>query len=377
MMICSPSSIALARTTSSSAVSSATLPISLRYIRTGSSIPIMSADERPRAPRRVGSSTSAGVSFAGASRPGGTLVTPSTASSLDDLDRRARRPRRAPRPRPRRRSMSSSSSSSSTSASGRRGGDAVARRRGRIEASFASSSSRRVRRGRDESTASTSCLSRGSAMVRGSSGDAGREVRGRWWVERSVRRHRAARARSRVWSRRRSSDRRCSLRSRRSSDQAVDRSRDRRRAPPRRCASRLKAAALLPFGVLELEDEPLDLVRERAVAEVARVRARVARRAPGRAPGSPRRGRRGSPTATYGGRTPWSSRARAMTTARYSSRATWRRQAVRAEAVEDRVVRLGHEQHEAQQLLLGPRVTPRRMSLTGSASAARTTACGA
>jgi hypothetical protein len=40
---CSPSSIAFARTTSSSAVSRATLPISLRYIRTGSSIPIMSA----------------------------------------------------------------------------------------------------------------------------------------------------------------------------------------------------------------------------------------------------------------------------------------------------------------------------------------------
>ena len=58
--ICSPSSIALARTTSSSAVSRATLPISLRYIRTGSSIPIMSA-ESASSSSAVGSSTSFGV----------------------------------------------------------------------------------------------------------------------------------------------------------------------------------------------------------------------------------------------------------------------------------------------------------------------------
>ena len=44
----SPSSIALARTTSSSAVSSATLPISLRYIRTGSSMPMRSAASASR-----------------------------------------------------------------------------------------------------------------------------------------------------------------------------------------------------------------------------------------------------------------------------------------------------------------------------------------
>ena len=73
MMICSPSSIALARTTSSSAVRSATLPISLRYIRTGSSIPIMSADSASSS-SAVGSSTSAALSLAGASRPAGTTL---------------------------------------------------------------------------------------------------------------------------------------------------------------------------------------------------------------------------------------------------------------------------------------------------------------
>ncbi len=62
--ICSPSSMALARTTSSSAVSRATLPISLRYIRTGSSIPIMSA-EMASSSSAEGSSTSFGSSLAG------------------------------------------------------------------------------------------------------------------------------------------------------------------------------------------------------------------------------------------------------------------------------------------------------------------------
>ena len=81
-MICSPSSIALARTTSSSAVSSATLPISLRYIRTGSSIPIMSAERASASSSSVvGSSTAAADSFAGASRSGGT-GTLSIASSV-------------------------------------------------------------------------------------------------------------------------------------------------------------------------------------------------------------------------------------------------------------------------------------------------------
>ena len=56
--------MALARTTSSSAVSRATLPISLRYIRTGSSIPIMSA-EIASSSSAEGSSTSLGSSLAG------------------------------------------------------------------------------------------------------------------------------------------------------------------------------------------------------------------------------------------------------------------------------------------------------------------------
>ena len=76
--ICSPSSIALARTTSSSAVSRATLPISLRYIRTGSSIPIMSA-EIASSSSADGSSTSFGSSLAGASA--GSLAAGSAAPS--------------------------------------------------------------------------------------------------------------------------------------------------------------------------------------------------------------------------------------------------------------------------------------------------------
>ena len=80
---CSPSSIALARTTSSSAVSRATLPISLRYIRTGSSIPIMSALIASSS-SAVGSSTSSGSSFAGAST--GSFVVDGLAVLADDLD---------------------------------------------------------------------------------------------------------------------------------------------------------------------------------------------------------------------------------------------------------------------------------------------------
>ena len=84
--ICSPSSMALARTTSSSAVSSATLPISLRYIRTGSSMPIMSA-ERASSSSAVGSSTSFGSSLvgpsAGSREPGSaTAPSPTTTSTV-------------------------------------------------------------------------------------------------------------------------------------------------------------------------------------------------------------------------------------------------------------------------------------------------------
>ena len=142
--ICSPSSIALARTTSSSAVSRATLPISLRYIRTGSSIPIMSA-ESASSSSAVGSSTSR-VEL-------GWCVDAAAADGLavlvDDLDGDVRRrPRGVGSPRSR---SSSSSSSSSTCRQDDRG-----RRAGRSEASLASSRSALARRGRVR-TASTSC----------------------------------------------------------------------------------------------------------------------------------------------------------------------------------------------------------------------------
>ena len=81
--ICSPSSIALARTTSSSAVSRATLPISLRYIRTGSSIPIMSAQSASSS-SAVGSSSLGGSSLAGASS--GSFESTRLAVLADDLD---------------------------------------------------------------------------------------------------------------------------------------------------------------------------------------------------------------------------------------------------------------------------------------------------
>ena len=164
-MICSPSSIAFARTTSSSAESSATLPISLRYIRTGSSIPIMSA-ESASSSSRVGSSTSSGGQLRGRLEALGHLD-PLDRLLLDDLDRELGGDRAPRSRRPRSRSSSSSSSSASASGSAETGATAAPARRGRIVASFASSSSRLVRRGRDESTASTSCLSRGSAMSAG------------------------------------------------------------------------------------------------------------------------------------------------------------------------------------------------------------------
>ena len=160
MMICSPSSIAFARTTSSSAVSRATFPISLRYIRTGSSIPIMSAD-RASSSSAVGSSTSAGLSLAGASMPAGT-GTPSVASiassvMISTLSSAVLGSASSS-------ALRSTSSSSSSSSSLSTGGADPSARRGRMDASRASSSSRRVRRGREARTASTSCLSRGSAM---------------------------------------------------------------------------------------------------------------------------------------------------------------------------------------------------------------------
>ena len=124
--ICSPSSIALARTTSSSAVSSATLPISLRYIRTGSSIPIMSA-ESASSSSAVGSSTSAGSSLAGAST--GSFVVDRRAVLADDLDADVAAPPRRPSPPG---SGPSSRSSSSSSSSSTFGSTAVAARRSRV-----------------------------------------------------------------------------------------------------------------------------------------------------------------------------------------------------------------------------------------------------
>ena len=167
-------------------------------------------------------------------RRGTTLVSAaSTASSVDDLDAELRRAGLGVLVRGQVDVVVVESSSSTSSETGAATPSA---RRGRIEASFASSSSRRVRRGRDASTASTSCLSRGSAMSAGppSSSDAG-SVLGRGQPAAT-----GARARSRVWSRRRSSDRRCSLRRRRSSDRRSIVSRSASRSASA-IASRLKA----------------------------------------------------------------------------------------------------------------------------------------
>ena len=162
----SPSSIALARTTSSSAVSRATLPISLRYIRTGSSIPIMSA-ERASSSSGVGSSSSFGSSLGGASAGSfsATISPLSPTTSIPISTARAGSMTATSS-----RSMSSSSSSSS-SRSGLPTGESTATsaRAGRFEASFASSCSTFVRRGRPARTASTSCLSIGSCATCASS----------------------------------------------------------------------------------------------------------------------------------------------------------------------------------------------------------------
>ena len=122
--ICSPSSIALARTTSSSALRSGTLPISLRYIRTGSSMPIMSA--------AIASSSSWVGSSASRGELGGRLL-----PRLAVWPRRRRRRRRARRRRPGRRPWPSCSSSSSL---GRRRGRRRCRGACRARARLATSS---------------------------------------------------------------------------------------------------------------------------------------------------------------------------------------------------------------------------------------------
>src|SRR5450756_1373324 len=78
---CSPSSIALARTTSSSAVRRATVPTSRRYIRTESSIPIMSAESSSA----VGSSRSFVSSLAGASAASARGSVPSSSTTSTPL----------------------------------------------------------------------------------------------------------------------------------------------------------------------------------------------------------------------------------------------------------------------------------------------------
>ena len=179
MMICSPSSMALARTTSSSAVRSATLPISLRYIRTGSSIPIMSAD-RASSSSAVGSSTSAGVELGRRVHAGGTTLVSaaSTASSvtISTLSSAVLGSASSSADR----SMSSSSRSSSSTSSETGAADAVGAPRAHrrelrlLELAPSPAWASRAR------TASTSCLSRGSAM---SAGPPSSSVEGSVWVE--------------------------------------------------------------------------------------------------------------------------------------------------------------------------------------------------
>ena len=145
--------MALARTTSSSAVRRATLPISFRYIRTGSSIPIMSA-ESASSSSGVGSSSASTSSLTGASP---ATRGPTRTSSSHDLDTEIDRVVFEARPaaRPPRLSARRSSSSSSGSSS--------AERRVRTPASLASSRSA-LRRPPPERATSTSCLSSGSVI---------------------------------------------------------------------------------------------------------------------------------------------------------------------------------------------------------------------
>ena len=97
--ICSPSSIALARTTSSSALRSGTLPISLRYIRTGSSMPTMSAARRRAPPGWArpaprGRAWRAAPPRAGASASATATSTPSSAATRGRCRGELRRRRR-------------------------------------------------------------------------------------------------------------------------------------------------------------------------------------------------------------------------------------------------------------------------------------------
>ena len=153
----SPSSIALARTISSSAVRRATFPISLRYMRTGSSIPIMSA-ESASSSSAVGSSSTFGSSFAGTSGTGASAASsedespfPPTRSSSATTS--SGTPGSAPRSR-----------SSSSSASGTMTATAPAALLAALTA-FTSAAAARRRRGLAASTASTSWRSMGSWLT--------------------------------------------------------------------------------------------------------------------------------------------------------------------------------------------------------------------
>ena len=149
--ICSPSSMALARTTSSSAVRRATLPISLRYIRTGSSIPIMSA-ERASSSSWVGSSSASASSLTGTSPA--TRAPARTSSSTTSTPRSTASSSRA---------SGGTTSSSSTSRSSSSSASSSSARRVRTPASLASSRSA-LRRPPPERATSTSCLSSGSVI---------------------------------------------------------------------------------------------------------------------------------------------------------------------------------------------------------------------
>ena len=184
----SPSSIALARTTSSSAVRRATLPISLRYIRTGSSIPIMSA-ESASSSSAVGSSRVFASSLAGASagprrrsrRPRGPGRSPwrgRPGRRPAPRPRRPARPRSARRPaarhRRRRRARPGAHRRGRRPGRARRGRRSARRReraaaREAAETAFTSAAAARRRRGVAASTASTSAASAGSVVSSSSS----------------------------------------------------------------------------------------------------------------------------------------------------------------------------------------------------------------
>ena len=291
--ICSPSSIALARTTSSSAVSRATLPISLRYIRTGSSIPIMSA-ESASSSSAVGSSTSAASSFAGASS--GSLLSTASPSALDDLDAESARVGHPVGRGRRSRSSSSSSSSSSTAGQGDLRRAQAAGRELRLLELGAWHGAGGTR------TASTSCLSSGSAIgvLRGWPGE---RVAVGWCVGDG---RPSSRVLCSIW---RSTDRRGLV----VRDAASLRSWPTAVASPRplgrRCSSapRLNSAPLVESRPLELRGGS-DRSRRRSAP-----RRRVARSGRGRARSAWASGpalvverRRGARSATNGGRTPWS-----------------------------------------------------------------------